>query len=85
MLDIEGDCGKLADTAEGIYYRDTRYLSKWDLSFLGRPLLLLSSMLHDDNSALSVALTNPDLEEGGFARNAISVSRTKFVWGSRVL
>jgi glycogen debranching enzyme len=81
VLDSEGDCGKLADTAEGIYYRDTRYLSKWDLSFLGRPLLLLSSMLHDDNSALSVALTNPDLEEGGFARNAISVSRTKFVWG----
>jgi glycogen debranching enzyme len=81
VLDAEGDCGKFADTAEGIYYRDTRYLSKWELSFLGRPLLLLSSILHDDNSALSVALTNPDVEDIGFVRNAISVSRTKFVWG----
>ncbi len=81
VLDCDGDCGKFALTAEGVYFRDTRYLSKWELSFSRQQLLLLSSMLHDDNSALTVALTNPDLPDGSFARNAIEVSRTKFVWG----
>lgn len=80
VLDCDGDCGKLPQTAEGVFFLDTRYLSRWELTFSQQPLLLLSSMVHDDNSALTVALTNPDCDDGSFSRNVVEVSRTKFVW-----
>jgi glycogen debranching enzyme len=82
VLDSHGDIGALVDTAEGLFYRDTRFLSLFELRLQGQPLLLLSSATHDDKAALSVNLTNPDLQLRGekLQRETIFVQRTKFLW-----
>ena len=53
--------GPFKDTAEGLFYRDTRYLSHYELRIEGKRPLLLSSVMHEDKAALSVDLTNPDV------------------------
>ena len=64
VLDSYGDIGTIADTAEGLFYRDTRYLSHYELRIEGKRPLLLSSAMHEDKAALSVALTNPENSPG---------------------
>ena len=85
VLDSSGDIGTIADTAEGLFYRDTRYLSHYELRIEGKRPLLLSSSMHEDKSALSVALANPDIdlgEHGRVPRDTIFLERTKFVWNA---
>lgn len=80
VLDSFGDIGVVPDSPEGYFFRDTRYLSRFELGFEGRRPLLLSSTLEDDNASLTVALTNPDLRHGGevtMARDLVSIDRTK--------
>jgi len=36
VLDSHGDLGALADTAEGLFYRDTRFLSHFELRLQGQ-------------------------------------------------
>ena len=85
VLDSYGDIGTIADTAEGLFYRDTRFLSHYELRIEGKRPLLLSSAMHEDKSALSVALTNPDIhlgEHDRVPRDTIFLERTKFVWNA---
>ena len=84
ILDLEGDCGKSGSTAEGLYFRDTRYLSRWQLTINRQHPLLLASHLDDDNTKLSVSLTNPDMEDEHppFRKDTISIVRTTFLCGS---
>ncbi|MDQ8698150.1 amylo-alpha-1,6-glucosidase [Hyphomicrobium sp. LHD-15] len=85
VLDAYGDLGVELGTPEGIYFRDMRFLSRMKLICSGQRPLLLSSVIHDDNSALSIDLTNADIEPPGrppFARNTIAISRTKFLWNA---
>lgn len=84
VLDSYGDIGVLPGP-EGIYFQDTRYLSR--LAFLiedQRPLLL-SSVMQDDNGALSVDMTTPDIridahDETSIPRELIALERTKFLF-----
>ena len=83
VLDSYGDIGTIKDTPEGLFYRDTRYLSHLELRLDGKRPLLLSSVIHEDKAALSVDLTNPDVEldgSGKLARDTIFLERTKFLW-----
>jgi glycogen debranching enzyme len=82
VLDSHGDLGTVGDTAEGLYYRDTRFLSRLELRLEGKRPLLLSSSVHEDKSALSVELTNPDvwIGEDKLARDTIFLHRTKLLW-----
>ncbi len=82
VLDAHGDIGTQSDTAEGLFYRDTRFLSHLELRVEGKRPLLLSSSVHADKAALSVELTNPDLQIGGerLQRDTIFLHRTKFLW-----
>ena len=82
VLDTHGDIGTANDTAEGLFYQDTRFLSHLELRLQGKRPLLLNSAVHQDKSALSVELTNPDLEIGDdkLARDTIFLHRTKFLW-----
>jgi hypothetical protein len=54
VVDASGDLGTVPDSPEGLFYRDTRYLSYFALQVEGRSPLLLSSVIQDDNAALSV-------------------------------
>jgi glycogen debranching enzyme len=82
VLDSHGDIGTTKDTAEGLYYRDTRYLSHLELRIERERPLLLSSTMHENKAALSVDLTNPDVlgSEGKLARDTVFLQRTKFLW-----
>src|SRR5215216_7245654 len=83
VLDISGDIGTVQETAEGLFYHDTRYLSHYELHLEGKRPLLLSSAMHEDKAALSVDLTNPDValaEHDQLPRDTIFLERTKFLW-----
>ena len=81
VLNSHGDIGG-TNAAEGLFYRDTRFLSKLELRFQGRKLLLLNSSSHDDKAALSVDLTNPEIDQDPevLPREAIFLERTKFLF-----
>ncbi|WP_414473920.1 glycogen debranching N-terminal domain-containing protein [Microvirga sp. M2] len=83
VLDTNGDCGSIPDSPEGLFFQDTRYLSQLELRLDGRRPLLLGSAIQDDNAALTVDLTNPDIrpgEDDALPRDIIALNRTKFLW-----
>jgi glycogen debranching enzyme len=83
VLDTHGDCGTVPDSPEGLFFQDTRYLSRFEMRFEGKRPLLLGSVIQDDNAALSVDLTNPDIrpgEDNALPRDIIALNRTKFLW-----
>lgn len=83
LFDQHGDilAGRLR--AHGLYHRDTRVLSEWRLLFNGHQPLFLSSTLRDNNAALIVDLTNPDIYSGEWLlqpRDTLHIVRTIFLW-----
>ena len=82
VLDAHGDIGAIPGTAEGLFYRDTRYLSRFELRIEGRPPLFLGSVSVADKPALAVDLTNPDIQRGQerLPRDTIFLERMKFLW-----
>ena len=61
VLDSHGDIGASAGGPDGLFNADTRYLARLELVLDDVQPLLLGSNLRDDNSALTVDLTNPDV------------------------
>ncbi|MGH7097028.1 MAG: amylo-alpha-1,6-glucosidase [Stellaceae bacterium] len=85
VFDRRGDILAGYGSSDGLYHRDTRFLSQLDLRLNGVAPLLLSSNLHEDNAALSVDLANPDQPGRGaglLRGELIHVNRLKFVWDS---
>ena len=85
VLDSYGDLGTIRATAEGLFYRDTRYLSHFELRIEGVRPILLNSVVHEDKAALSVDLTNPDILLGDgdkLLRDTIFLQRTKFLFNA---
>jgi glycogen debranching enzyme len=83
VLDTHGDIGTSRGSPEGLYFRDTRYLSHYQLRIEGKRPLLLSSIVQDDGAALSIDLTNPDIElhdARQMPRDVIFIERTPFLW-----
>jgi glycogen debranching enzyme len=83
VLDSYGDLGTAKETAEGLFYRDTRFLSYFELRIDGERPLLLSSTMHENKAALTIDLTNPDVVRTGddkLPRDTIFLQRTKFLW-----
>ncbi len=70
VLDSFGDAQATSPAAEGLFFDDTRHLSRLVLTVDGMRPLLLSSTMSEDNSRLAIDLTNPDLMEGGTRRLA---------------
>jgi glycogen debranching enzyme len=87
VFDHNGDALSRPDGPDGLFHRDTRYLSHFYLTINGRRPLLLSSTLRDDNATLTCDLTNPDLfdEKGKLAlgHDLIHLRRTRFLWKAR--
>ncbi|TXM94150.1 amylo-alpha-1,6-glucosidase [Methylobacterium sp. WL116] len=84
VLDSFGDIG-VQPGPEGLYFQDTRYLSRLHFTIEGQRPLMLSSVMQDDNGALSVDMTTPDIRlDGGdeitLAREIIAIERTKFLF-----
>jgi glycogen debranching enzyme len=83
VLDAHGDVGVSAGGPDGLFHLDTRYLSRFELMMNGGQLLLLGSNLSDDNSLLTVDLTNPDIADDGqpgLQKDTVHIVRTIFLW-----
>ena len=86
VFDRNGDVLWGESSPDGLFHRDTRYLSHLDLRIEGVRPILLSSTLRDDNAVLTCDLTNPDLygEAGRLVleHDLIHIRRSKFLWNS---
>src|SRR6266478_5902247 len=83
VLDSHGDIGASAGGPDGLFNADTRYLARLELVLDGVQPLLLGSNLRDDNSALTVDLTNPDVyrnEHIVLQKDMLHIVRTIFLW-----
>jgi glycogen debranching enzyme len=85
VFDQRGDMAGASGNSEGLYHRDTRILSRFELLLEDARPLLLSSMTQDDNVAFSADLSNPDLFSGAeiaLRREQIHLQRLRFLWRS---
>jgi glycogen debranching enzyme len=83
VLDSHGDIGASAGGPDGLFNCDTRYLARLELVLDDVQPLLLGSNLRDDNSALTVDLTNPDVYRNGrivLQKDMLHIVRTIFLW-----
>ncbi len=82
VLDSFGDIGASLGGPDGLFHKDTRYLSRLELALNGRRPLLLGSNMKDDNLNLYADLTNPDIYSGDsliLPKDTIHIGRTIFV------
>jgi glycogen debranching enzyme len=83
VLDSHGDIGASAGGPDGLFNADTRYLARLEMVLDDVQPLLLGSNLRDDNSALTVDLTNPDIYRNGrivLQKDLLHIVRTIFLW-----
>jgi len=83
VLDSHGDIGASAGGPDGLFNADTRYLARLELLLDDLQPLLLGTNLRDDNSALTVDLTNPDIYRDGriiLQKDMLHIVRTIFLW-----
>jgi len=83
VLDSHGDIGASAGGPDGLFNADTRYLAHLELLLDDVQPLLLGSNLRDDNSGLTVDLTNPDVYRNGrivLQKDMLHIVRTIFLW-----
>jgi glycogen debranching enzyme len=83
VLDSHGDIGASAGGPDGLFNADTRYLARLELALDDVQPLLLGSNLRDDNSSLTVDLTNPDIYRSGrivLQKDLLHIVRTIFLW-----
>ena len=87
VLDTYGDVGASQGGTDGLFYRDTRFLSRLQLLVNEAQPLLLGSNLRDDNAALVVDLTIPDVfadQRLVLEKDTVHILRTIFLWQDTV-
>src|SRR5882757_3370401 len=83
VLDSHGDIGASAGGPDGLFNADTRFLARLELVLDEVQPLLLGSNLRDDNSSLTVDLTNPDVYRQDrivLQKDMLHIVRTFFLW-----
>jgi glycogen debranching enzyme len=84
VFDRYGDIENVGPPELGIYYQDTRFLSRLGLRLGSHRPLLLSSTVKEDNALMTVDLTNPDVPQHDqvvVPRGSLHVFRSKVLWG----
>jgi glycogen debranching enzyme len=83
VVDSHGDIGASAGGPDGLFDADTRFLSYLELLLDGAQPLLLGSNVRDDNTSLTIDLTNPDIYTDDhlvLPKDTLHVVRTIFLW-----
>jgi glycogen debranching enzyme len=84
VFDHSGDVLSGPGAPDGLFHRDTRYLSHLYLTVDGQRPLLLSSTVGDDNATFTSDLTNPDLFDSGgvlvLEHDLLHLRRSRFLW-----
>jgi glycogen debranching enzyme len=80
VFEVGGDIAESPLEALGFFFKDTRFLSGFEMSIAGQAPYFLNSYLSDDNAEFRVNLTNPDLTgpDGKIElpRNSIQIERS---------
>ena len=82
VFDSHGDIGATAGGPDGMFDRDTRYLSHLELLIDGTQPLLLGSAIRDDNLNFYVDLTNADVYENDrivLLKDTLHIARTIYL------
>lgn len=82
VFDSHGDIGVTAGGADGLFDRDTRFLSHLELVINGTQPLLLASAVKGDNLNFHADLTNPDIYADGrlvLRKDTVHIGRTVFL------
>src|SRR5258708_2408251 len=83
-LHAPGDLGAASGTSDGLFHRDTRFLSRLELRVNGMQPLLLGSNMREDNAIFTVDLTNPDMFSMErvvvLEKDTLHINRSVFVW-----
>jgi glycogen debranching enzyme len=86
VFDKNGDVSVSHETAQGLYYRDTRHLSAFSVTLYGARPILLSSNLRDDNATMTCDLSNPDLYDAEgqllLEHDRLHLRRSRFLWNA---
>jgi glycogen debranching enzyme len=83
VFDRFGDIETFGTGELGLYYQDTRFLSRLTLKLGKDRPLLLSSTVREDNAVMAVDATNPDVwrdNEIVIPRGTVHVFRSKILW-----
>jgi len=83
VFDRFGDIDTFGTGELGLYYQDTRFLSRLTLKLGKDRPLLLSSTVREDNAVLAVDATNPDVFRNGetvVPRGTVHIFRSKILW-----
>jgi glycogen debranching enzyme len=83
VVDSYGDIGASAEDPDGLFYADTRHLSRFELLLHNHHPLLLGSNIRDDNAILTVDLTNSDFyvdKHRVLHKDTVHILRTMFLW-----
>jgi glycogen debranching enzyme len=83
VFDRFGDIDTFGSRELGLYYQDTRFLSRLTLKMGKDRPLLLSSTVREDNAVMAVDATNPDVSRDGemtIPRGTLHVFRSKVLW-----
>src|SRR3954468_3179340 len=83
VLDSHGDIGASAGGPDGLFNADTRYLARLEMVLDDMQPLLLGSNMRDDNSALTVDLTNSDVYRNSrlvLQKDTLHIVRSVFLW-----
>lgn len=82
LTDDKGNIPKENDYGLGLYTKDTRFLSKFDIKINGQDPILLSSSA-DENYEAKILLTNPHMEKDGeliLWRESIEIERKRLIY-----
>src|SRR6266436_3185316 len=83
VFDRFGDIETFGTGELGLYYQDTRFLSRLTLKLGKDRPLLLSSTVREDNAVMAVDATNPDAWRNGeivIPQGTLHVFRSKILW-----
>lgn len=82
IFDRWGDISPIGKGVQGIYHKDTRFVSRLELRLNGVRPLLLSSAIKEENEILSVDLTNPELKNNKgtvITKGTVHIRRSQFI------
>jgi len=83
LFDRYGDILHVGLGEHGLYHEGTRFLSRYELTINNRRPLLLNSTVKQDNSAMTVDLTTPDLYSASkvcVPQDTVHIFRAKYLW-----
>jgi len=84
LFDRYGDIQHIGAGEQGLYHEGTRFLSRYELTINNHRPLLLNSTVKQDNSAMTVDLTTPDIYSGNeitIRSGTLHIFRAKYLLG----